>query len=103
LLTSTSIASTDFSISATIGPIAAVSVTSSTRPIAWAGFNASNSFLALSLRTVPTTRSPLAKAASASARPNPVETPVMRRILLMPDSENMDARKAAGRPGWGRP
>lgn len=82
-MTSTSIGPTFASISATTPSMASKSVTSSTRATAAPGDSDSKSRLASSLLTVPTTVWPAARASRASARPNPLLTPVMSRILLV--------------------
>src|ERR1700693_1216642 len=65
-------------MAATVGAMAAVSVTSRILPIARPGLRRLNSARSASLRTVPATRWPAASAASVIARPNPDETPVMK-------------------------
>jgi hypothetical protein len=67
------------STSAISGATAAESVTSSRRPKARPGASRSKTARLSSSRTVPMTRWPSAMAASLSARPKPLLTPVMNR------------------------
>ncbi|MNL56116.1 hypothetical protein D3C87_1795830 [compost metagenome] len=69
------------SISDTTSSMRSKWVTSSTRPKA-ASASDSKSRFASSLLAVPTTVWPAASASCASARPNPLLTPVIRKTLL---------------------
>src|SRR5260221_4279767 len=60
----------------------ASSVTSSRMPSARPGASVSNSALAAAFRTVPATRSPFARTASAKARPKPLLTPVINQFAM---------------------
>lgn len=80
LFTRTSIRAISLSTFATAEPIAAKSVTSSSKARARVGCIASKANLASSFRTVPTTECPDESASAANALPNPEPAPVIRML-----------------------